>query len=526
MEASLEPPPTAVPGSRREIELEVLDVNFAPRAQRRLRRHAAAARLPAGEIRIDDCVDVEAEQPLQGSPAVPAVDVICTGGLRRGRRGQEPPAHSTAALLGRAASGSASSASAPSRSPRRPAALASGGRREVPPHAAGGRLGRNRVTFAVNRGTVLSRPAALAGRRPAVSRSSRRPPQAPPGTEPLEVLEDSDGPAADQPAGTLGRGPGPPPEARPNSEPSDASLTNGEAEQGAQSREAERLARPRWVIPDVAMLIGELDREAQSQDAHLYVELVRNGMFPSCCSACHEPFLVGTLRLGYAACGSARTPNPPPMWIHVPRCIRLANFVLQEADHVRFSPFVPAYAKEHVLDALAMCVLRESAGLPRPRATRAWHYEPAAMERWRTSSVPRPPTPPPTPPPPPPSPASPSPPASRPSPLPLPRLPAQEASGAGAAQGVSPALLNAMPVECLSERAPEPCVVCWEPLLPKEEARRLPCLHLFHRLCIDRWLSVRASCPLDNLRLDEALGYPPAGQAGASGAGSAASAGG
>merc|ERR1712129_365961 len=59
--------------------------------------------------------------------------------------------------------------------------------------------------------------------------------------------------------------------------------------------------------------------------------------------------------------------------------------------------------------------------------------------------------------------------------------------------------------ETETEREGEPCSICYEALLPGEEVRRLPCLHVFHRGCIDRWLKIRPTCPLDNQRLEDML---------------------
>lgn len=46
--------------------------------------------------------------------------------------------------------------------------------------------------------------------------------------------------------------------------------------------------------------------------------------------------------------------------------------------------------------------------------------------------------------------------------------------------------------ECLSRE----CIVCMCPMLPGEEIRYLPCLHVYHRECIDTWLLKRLSCPV------------------------------
>merc|ERR1712008_22190 len=76
-----------------------------------------------------------------------------------------------------------------------------------------------------------------------------------------------------------------------------------------------------------------------------------------------------------------------------------ANFVLQESDIVSFSPFVPAFERDRVLEALAANVPRSArpALMPEPQATRSWFYEPYTLQHWVSARVPRPaaPSPPP-----------------------------------------------------------------------------------------------------------------------------------
>ena len=43
--------------------------------------------------------------------------------------------------------------------------------------------------------------------------------------------------------------------------------------------------------------------------------------------------------------------------------------------------------------------------------------------------------------------------------------------------------------------------MCLDSLAAGEETRRLPCLHVFHRKCIDHWLLTRRKCPLCNLNI-------------------------
>eukprot|EP00931_Biecheleriopsis_adriatica_P102220 TRINITY_DN77217_c0_g1_i1.p1 TRINITY_DN77217_c0_g1~~TRINITY_DN77217_c0_g1_i1.p1 ORF type:complete len:666 (-),score=120.48 TRINITY_DN77217_c0_g1_i1:68-2065(-) len=73
--------------------------------------------------------------------------------------------------------------------------------------------------------------------------------------------------------------------------------------------------------------------------------------------------------------------------------------------------------------------------------------------------------------------------------------------------GLTKELRRAAPVVVLKQDmdSDEPCVICHETLMAGEEVRRLPCFHTFHRACIDRWLRVKAVCPLDKLTVDELL---------------------
>lgn len=46
------------------------------------------------------------------------------------------------------------------------------------------------------------------------------------------------------------------------------------------------------------------------------------------------------------------------------------------------------------------------------------------------------------------------------------------------------------------------CVICMETFVEGDEIRRLPCLHIFHKDCIDRWLGRVGSCPVCKHRVD------------------------
>lgn len=48
----------------------------------------------------------------------------------------------------------------------------------------------------------------------------------------------------------------------------------------------------------------------------------------------------------------------------------------------------------------------------------------------------------------------------------------------------------------------EICPICLNHLKKGQFVRELPCLHVYHKSCIDRWLTDHSSCPLDRKPLD------------------------
>nr|CAD1835692.1 unnamed protein product [Ananas comosus var. bracteatus] len=62
----------------------------------------------------------------------------------------------------------------------------------------------------------------------------------------------------------------------------------------------------------------------------------------------------------------------------------------------------------------------------------------------------------------------------------------------------------------LKAEAGEECCVCLSRFGEDEATRELPCRHLFHRACVDRWLlSCRRTCPLCRVPIHD--GGPAAG---------------
>lgn len=61
----------------------------------------------------------------------------------------------------------------------------------------------------------------------------------------------------------------------------------------------------------------------------------------------------------------------------------------------------------------------------------------------------------------------------------------------------------------VTDDASESCSVCLTPFDEKVEVRRLPCLHVFHKVCADKWLfeQQKLFCPSCRMRVDRASDY-------------------
>lgn len=47
----------------------------------------------------------------------------------------------------------------------------------------------------------------------------------------------------------------------------------------------------------------------------------------------------------------------------------------------------------------------------------------------------------------------------------------------------------------------EQCVICCSEFQKSEKVVQLKCLHLFHKSCIQAWLSVNETCPIDRITM-------------------------
>mmetsp|Transcript_91192 Transcript_91192/g.292771 ORF Transcript_91192/g.292771 Transcript_91192/m.292771 type:complete len:602 (-) Transcript_91192:51-1856(-) len=264
--------------------------------------------------------------------------------------------------------------------------------------------------------------------------------------------------------------------------------------------------------------------------AHFYVEFFMHGLAPRICGACHELFSAWQLRLGFVPRSLPSGVRFTPVWIHAThRCMRRANLAANPTERVAFPPRMPEGLQGRVLEELAL--QQEPVPVPgsifgvarQARQTEPWEYGPATVQPWTVAQVPdhaaglsqhlqeahR---------------ATLAALADRSNwldhmvarfahvmEMQQHAVQAENEFGMGGDGGSGGGLdltacLARVPVEKLSEDYKMgPCAVCRDDMLKGQECRRLPCLHFFHKECIDRWLHVKATCPLDNLRLQDMM---------------------
>ncbi|CAK0860476.1 unnamed protein product [Prorocentrum cordatum] len=134
-------------------------------------------------------------------------------------------------------------------------------------------------------------------------------------------------------------------------------------------------------------------------------------------------------------------------------------------------PEVPAARRQELLRAL-----QRQAGAGGGAELRGWNHLPATARHWGSVAVPAP-------------------------------APPRGDGAEGSEAGVR-ALLQALPPWQLEADYGEerPCAICHASMNQGDVVCRLPCRHVYHVGCIDRWLRVRATCPMDNLEIGPMLG--------------------
>lgn len=587
----------------RTADLEVTGVNFSGRAQRRLARQAARARIPlvSRALVVDDLVDVEAisNEVLEADSEAARVSLPVSSD-------EEDELAVTAANV-----------VAP---PALRFPLSRVSRRD--PRAS--RIRRPRVVEA----TEIYRAEGRAAHNQGSSASSSSAAPGPSFQGDGEDSTDTIPPILERQMGEEDSPGGSTPEL-PRSPPDSEFLEDVTTEHGRPLPPWFRVPA-RFVVPDTPLSAQAPSGFAGAGGtASMYIEPVRGGMEPRVCKVCHEEFAQGNLRLGYTPSGMTAENRPfSPVWIHAMMCARRARLHVSEEEQVGFSPTVSLADQRQVMEELsylrpALARFGDLTFPPQQLCIRPWRYLPSLLQHWplqriRQRPSERPSEPPPTgwrlsdqqasssdrgipggsqrghshlsetvsalpsarsdewteevtdiggmsepdeeedieadppqvvwpseapsrhvqqllgqmlsspfnahrmlpsrsahlfPPPPPPRYLgfSPMPPRLPPLQLTpssmldsrfLPSLP-EEPTSSHATEVQS--MLDEVPVFKLEKASTEPCVVCRDVMKPGELCRRLPCLHMFHQDCIDSWLAVKPSCPLDNLKLADML---------------------
>jgi len=250
----------------------------------------------------------------------------------------------------------------------------------------------------------------------------------------------------------------------------------------------------RWLSP-TRQPVGRIMQRPLSE---LYVEVVRHGRSRSRCLQCSETFEVGQLQVGYTA--HTLFPQQPARWIHV-ACMNDARLNIRAGScRVSLNPRIPAAIQQEIMSTF-VCLSMS----PGPHELRKWTYLRASVKHWDSSVLPE---------------------------LcddvrdasqtlvgdALPQRREREVSGLLA-------LLPSYPLTVDLDDEDSTCAICQVKMNMGDMVCRLPCHHVYHVGCIDTWLRVKTSCPLDNLCIEKMLQQtPPEPTAGTESAAAAATA--
>lgn len=82
---------------------------------------------------------------------------------------------------------------------------------------------------------------------------------------------------------------------------------------------------------------------------------------------------------------------------------------------------------------------------------------------------------------------------------------AEEAERNNSAQATDIAALpTSKKTETMNMGAQKQCMVCLEDFANGDDLKTLPCLHIYHQACIERWLGTDNSCPVCKTPIGEA----------------------
>jgi len=70
-------------------------------------------------------------------------------------------------------------------------------------------------------------------------------------------------------------------------------------------------------------------------------------------------------------------------------------------------------------------------------------------------------------------------------------------------KGASKDKIAALPCYSLEKAGDVACCICLNDMEVGVEVRKLPCDHFFHKECIDQWLLVNRTCPIDKKGVHE-----------------------
>ena len=205
-----------------------------------------------------------------------------------------------------------------------------------------------------------------------------------------------------------------------------------------------------------------------SQLAAIYLDPFRGDM-PRNCKVCQQVFRMGELILGYMLEDLMLRPK----WIHI-KCVRRAR-LQTVGQRVAHNPTISeATLQEALLDL---------GHTPRqPEKLVCWSYLPASVHRWPNQLV-------------------------HAAPEPEPVEDSRPRSNSEHSEQAIAAILAALPCSQLSSSM-EACAICHQVMSQGEMICFLPCAHTYHVGCIDSWLRIRTTCPLDNRDIQQMLTQP------------------
>jgi len=71
-------------------------------------------------------------------------------------------------------------------------------------------------------------------------------------------------------------------------------------------------------------------------------------------------------------------------------------------------------------------------------------------------------------------------------------------------KGATKEKIETLPTHIISQKTEDTtCCICLSDMEEGCEVRKLPCMHYFHKECIDQWLKMSKTCPIDKKSIDE-----------------------